>query len=1228
MNLRMYRLVPSLWLSILVLATGATAQQGVGGATSASAFADLVLNPPGLDVADYDRVITSLLSEVEHNVKAPFADVLLLRATTFLDRAADRGKHLDHLQKIAEANPGLGRLEPRIQSFIAERDLRRGDDTKILSTDYFPGTFRYSAVIGPFEDGVPSSITTPFGPEKDLDYQMTYTVPQLTEPIRWEALERRNFQAHFDLELSTLPLQGVKYLRAQFRSNRPRGCYLSLNAPGSVKVWLNSEFLYQLDTDTAATREQIPPIPSVVREGWNSLLIKLDGRFANWVSFRWIDGNGITIKDYEEEKELVNHPVGPVANIQTPAPYDKVDGRLTSWMSTLKDSKEIEALRAVRSWAISTMDRPSEALAGLREAAKTLADRADLQYMLAEVTLAASYLPQTEAKNRGRDAMEASLKLNDKFVPALLLKSDLLSRDDKMEEALTVLTQAEAIAPNCYLVWTRRAQIFQKLQWSSEHSKAVEKSAELAPNRSELLLEYSHDLRARLEVERANALVDRVAQLDRSNGSALNQQISRWFQNGEVARVIAEQERLLRLYQSDQLRESLANTLQSSGQVEKAMDIRRQVAARRKNDPAAAQSLVEALRETNHEEEAQKILDRLMNENSANAFARNWLRNVGGGIADESFFAKYRVDCMEAIKNYKPTKETDKAPDVLLVDQQIERVFPDGSTEAEITAVYRVNDQEGIRRHGSAQFRGELLQLRVVHPDGTYDEPTPAEGDYALPNLKPGDFVLVRSRVFDSAGVGERPSLGNFQFQSTDRPYIFTQYVLSLPKSSDLRLVERNFDGESEITETDSAVIHKYTKTNVPRILPEPFAPDSARYLPWVRAGWSRTVDDLHRFYRANQLRSMDVTEEIKQAAQSVVSSLKEKTDAAMAEAFYKFTNDTLVERAGNTATRSLIEKRGNPIALYGALLKAQGVPFDLVFARGIMEGADDDPEPDFLDTNRYGAVLFRVRPRESNATTPLWVDFSQKLKPFNDHPIQFSGSEALVVGEEGPERLTLPTRPMEEAAQAEVESTIDLKGGQEAIVKVKITLRGASSWAFRDQIRNQTADIRRTIVSSISNRFAEGIELQNFDFPGLDDPSKPMLIQFEGTVKNFLREGAGVLESPLLLAKGMPAREFAGKSKRKLPVRLRDIRYEKEKLTINLAANQTFGEVPANITKSGFTSNYNLKIQKSDKQLVVDRLFTRTPGTIPAADFPQFLALCREIEEAEQLKAPILENK
>jgi tetratricopeptide (TPR) repeat protein len=1194
---------------------------------SAREAAKLALSPPGFASADYDKAALALLDKVGEDPASPFAMFFVTRAAGMLDRAADRTAILERAAKIAEDPRAGAKLKKRLSAMRVELAMRRGDEATLLrSGDQMPQFIAKAAAIGPFGDAVPDALSVPYAPEKGLPLRAKAEGLGYSRTLEWQPIARRGFESHLDFSVLSDPPGGVRYLNAQIRSDRARPAYLALATPGSTAVWWNGEEVARLDLANEM-RRPIEPIPVLLRAGWNRCLLKLEGRGATWASMSLIDGNGNPIEGLEEEGQLVDHEIAPKPEGgAAPPPFETLDKKLGK---LLADSKLDPAARAdilaLRGLVEAFGERPSEALADLRAASELDEKRPELAYALAEGFMGAGYLPDVEIKNRARESVDRAIALDPNHVPSLLLRAELLARDDRMEEALTALDAAAKANPKCALVPMSRMNIFGKLNWQAERRKALEDAAARAPRKADLHAELAREARNSGDTARERKELDAAAAIDASHRGVSSRRAELWCLNAEGARALSEWERWVRWYRRPEDREALASTLECLGRAEEALEIRQDLAARVPRDAELQLDVAQMERALGRDENAKKTYSEVLTLEPGSEVVRSWMREIEGRFAGDEFFAKYRPNVEKAIAEYKPTKEHERANDVLVVDFQAERVLPDGTSELEITSVHRINDQQGVEKHGSAQFQGELMELKVVHPDGTIDEPTPAKGDYALPNIKPGDFVVTRSRVHDAATPGERPMRGRFQFQSQDTPYVISQYVLALPKGSEMRLVEKNFDGEHEIVETDQEVVHVMTKTNSPRILPESLQPNPEVFLPWVRAGVSAEVNDLNRSYRAQLLRSMEVTEEIKKAARDAVAKAGAKTDREKAAALYAFTNDTLIERGGGSATRSLLEKRGNPFALFGALLEAEGVPFDVAMARGVPKAGDDEPQAYFLDPQRYRHPMLRIAPREGGA--PMWIDVGARLQPFGALPSAVSASEIFVTSDKESRIETLPTLPDDESTALDLSTVVELGTGQAARVTIDMTFHNVQAWNARERIKNFTADVRKTIAAQISNGIATGIELEKFDFPTLDDNAAPFKIHIEGTIANFLREGSGTLETPVLLQPQALFKMLSGRSKRKLPLHFAGNQILHEKLRIIPNKTQRFGAIPASVAKESHSVKYDLKIKEDGGALDIDRKLVLGAGTVPTSDFSAFLGVCREIEEADQTKIPVSDS-
>lgn len=1184
------------------------------------------ISPEGLDRGDFDAACLGLLKSLEGNPGSPLAEPWMIRATSLSTRAADRGAILDRAAELFETlrdKAEFTRGRAQLAQLAVGSMLRAADESRLQKTrDYYPDYVSQAAAIGSFGDGTAGAIHVVYPPETGLPLDQKVAARGGRTLAAWTPVSRRIF--NFWLELTEVGdgSGGIRYVKIQIKSPAPRPCYIMIQAPGSVEMFLNGAQKLKFDSDTDS-RDQLQVVSAGLARGWNDLLCKLDTNGGEWIAIQLMDENGRSFTDLEMSAGLTDHPRSTETPAAPPAKYMRNDDFFATWLSKESNPLAKAELLAARGLLRALTDRQSMGLADAKNASALAPENVHIQFALAECTLAATYLPDSHIKNRAADILENILKLSRrKHVPAMLQRAEMLGRDDKMEDALALLKEVESVSGPHHLVERLRANFFRRLEWPSERRKALEAAVRHAPNHAELCFELARDLKNAGQFERHGELLNRAFALDPENTNIRGEREQSWRENGQHAALLASLERRVRLYGTSSFREALASELSRIGRKDDALRMYEKLAMEFPNRIRYAATIAAMHRDARRDDEARKIYDKIHDREPAEQSARNWYEFVDGRLPNAEFFDRHRIDLMAAIAGYKSSKQLETAPDVLVVDQQIERVLPDGSTETEIISVHRINDQAGVDKHGEASFPGELLELKVVHPDGTSDEPTPANDSYAMPKLQPGDFIITRSRMLRTNEPGDRPMLGQFSFQSLERPYVHSEYVLSIPRNTDIRIVEKNFDGTHTIVEGDTDVVHKYVKTNAPRVLPEREAPDSDLFLPWVKAGVSQSMEQLNREYRATQLRGMEVTEEVRAAAKEALGASPATDETQVAKVLYNFTNDTLLERSGNSATRSLVDKRGNPAMLYGALLKAVGVDFELAMVRPIPKAGDDEPEPWFLDSSRYGHLMFLVKPKGGRE---IWVDVSSKLQPFGERPAVLSDAEAMILSPDGPRLVTVPPVDDEMWCQATLNTEITLTGGQEAKASAMVTFGNQLSWTLREQFRNQTKDILKVIANQISNQLIEGIELSEHEFLNLQDPGRPLSFQFTGIVKNFLREGGGGLEAPLVLQKNPLSKRYAGRSKRKLPLRFRTPEIDRQTLTIRTAESQQFGPLPATAVKESLLMRHSLEVTPIEGGVQIKREMRKSPGFISPADFPAFLALCREIEDADQSKIPVV---
>ncbi|MFN0205017.1 MAG: tetratricopeptide repeat protein, partial [Planctomycetota bacterium] len=692
----------SLAISAFLFVTFAHASaQAPATETAAQTAARLAVGPPEIENGDYDAALLQILQFVDANPESPFSSALLSRSAQWFDRCADLNRILKSADEILRTkNPTCG-AELRLRVLSTDLLKRKGDESALLDGgDRFPGAAKFGFAMGPFGDEFPSAIQNVYKPEEGLLLTETTVGKRTSEKLDWKPVSRRNFESHFDLQDVGSVQSGVYYLRLQVKSSARVDAFLSLTTPGSTFAWWNGEQKYRYDADSME-RETLTPKSIVVHEGWNQLLIKLEARGATWASIRIIDSAGRTIQGLSyEEKPIERGVANSTGSTALEREYVTPEASLSAELEKPATDVQRANLLAFRALVRLGIEKQSKAIADLRAALVLDPNNANLWFTFAESCLNSGYLPEVEAKNRAREAVDAALKIQSKHIPALLLRADLLARDDRMEEALAVLKECEKNTPNVFLVPRQMASVFRRLNWHSEKLKALRRAVALAPNKSELHLEAARESQQISDFEAQSRHLDLAASIDASNRAISSEREQIWHSTGQDARVLAERERFVRLYKSRYERKQLADAYEKIGKLDLAQKTLEALVRDYPNDTNARISLAEFLRARSKDDVAKSEYQRVADQVPGNSEVRTWLRETGAGLSDDEFFRQHRPDLMKAIREYTPSKEHEKAPDVLVVDHQMERVLPDGSVESEISAVYRINDQTGVDQHG------------------------------------------------------------------------------------------------------------------------------------------------------------------------------------------------------------------------------------------------------------------------------------------------------------------------------------------------------------------------------------------------------------------------------------------------------------------------------------------------------------------------------------------------
>ncbi len=446
-------------------------------------------------------------------------------------------------------------------------------------------------------------------------------------------------------------------------------------------------------------------------------------------------------------------------------------------------------------------------------------------------------------------------------------------------------------------------------------------------------------------------------------------------------------------------------------------------------------------------------------------------------LGAEPFYSEFILDARDFATSHRDLgKDVDV---VLLLDQAVERIFPDGSSLYYYHGVTRANTPVGVRRASMLQPLADahFLKVRILKPDGSVvvpDELRAGNGVMTVSGVEPGDLV-EEEYVAEVAATGASRN-GHlppyiYRFADPDRAFGLSQYVLLVPPEVDLQ-VDGNFEGlvKSE-TEWRGLRMLNWRAEMVPPMVTEPFAPPAQELMPWLNYGFGVTWQDVGDAVRDRVLpilrtspdlrdwyRPLLAGDDAEANLQSLVDALFDTVEAAGAEL-----------NVGSSAAESFSERRGNRLGILAAVLADAGWDVDMVLTRAWNERGQ---RLDVPTLDAFPVALLRVRDDDRE----LWLDIREERRGVNHINPLFQGADGLVLP------LTNPGQPVYLLDRLPSFANPDLM--EEVSVRARVFENGDARVSFEmslpggqaDQLLQQVESVPADQVGMIYRQIAAGI--------------------------------------------------------------------------------------------------------------------------------------------------------
>ncbi|MBK6689886.1 MAG: hypothetical protein IPG45_35805 [Deltaproteobacteria bacterium] len=830
-------------------------------------------------------------------------------------------------------------------------------------------------------------------------------------------------------------------------------------------------------------------------------------------------------------------------------------------------------------------------------------------------------------------ALREAVSLDPQAAASLLELAETELRDSP-ERAFLALAQAQKVAPKSARVRGLQFRAFRSKGWSVEAARYLREAAELGAPPS-LLLEGAEFLRNLERTAEADRLGQQAVREDPHEAHAHRAQVA--LRKGDLDGAIRAHEEgavdpdglyhILRIAELE-LARGRAKAALAAAQRALAIDplaTRAQrlglTAALAARDQGAAAELYAAIQDQGEVDLALWSLASTQ---------------LGGGPAEWSLppelAQRLAYDPWPEIRNL-PGTTTPRGLDpadrwsghkaVQLLDRVIDIVH--GSQTASYRhSILRLQTKEATDQAGELNLPPEAwpLSLRTLKPDGRTKDVDRHLGkeDLSFSALAPGDAVERRFVSMEGAATPWGGYLRQYYFRGTS-PIARSELVVVVPKGAQVWAQSYNGAPEPEIFEAPNGRVYYYRADQVAPLDPEPGAVDQDEYLPYVviAVGVPTEVARLTNGLALERLlqRSPFVAE----AAERLTTSAE--THEKKARLLFDFVSRQISLGEAREPAVVLAARRGNKSGLLTAMLRAIGIPAELVLARA---GAAPLVNPPYPDAGHFDTELIKIPVEEGRL---LWAIVDDKHPWFGKLPPELRrGEYAVFDGRQLGRGYGIPN---EEVEAWPLLSAVDLEVDESgtAVGTIAVRLPGAFGGEIREfLLTSRQEDVQRQMQSWVG-ALVPGAILVKFSTEGRDEPLVPLVLRAEVRIEQFMVQDQDrwVAEqffgAPLALQSlGLPTlATYVRLPRRESPLLIHELAEHME-VRVRLPAGTTTPlEVPEAFVRNAaygrFAQQFSFDETRREAFLVVDHqmpLLRLDPAAVPA-----FLSGAQEILQSSR---------
>jgi tetratricopeptide (TPR) repeat protein len=1201
-------------------------------------------------------------------------------ALLLADLTSRTGTWAETLEALQGLRPWPAEMAPsvafRLDHLVARCLRRLGEADRARGVMDRLGYFSDWYIAGPFDNERGSGFDVSYEPELRFDRQAAMVGKEREVRWRWSPARQHPLALVKLDELLRPNEQAVAYLATSLRPRDPGPVEIRVGSTGPYKLILNGEVVAEREVERPYAADQDRHM-ILLREGWNSLLVKLGHEEGKWVfAARLTDVAGRPMRTVqcesvytawpgppptEDEAALIFYGVEPEPGevVAEPSPMDAV--ALPHPVPEARDVLEARPgdARSLRLLAIYHLllqpeDDVDETLVEVaRRAVEAAPDNVLALYLLAR-----AYEPRGKSRNemevnKRLHALNATLEVDPEYVAALLdLAAFSLTENPIPTRADEYTQRAIDVAPGSWDVRLMRARFLQ-MQGRTAEADMQRREAEATEEAS--LSAYGQLARARRLVGHGLPKAGLTALREAARRDVLERRLIDELVDG--------------LTDYGDLHEALRHA--EAAMTAEPFDVRRMLETATRLefgdgvDQARGRELVErALSVCPERVEAWKVLVRIDERAGALAEAeeslteilrldpsdsrvRRHLAMLTSGTQDR-FEEPYRWNAADLVSLPLPDGEANDPLEVL-ARTVVWRVHRDGTEHEYQHVAMRVLNEGGARKLdvypvvGQGRGRIYLYNARIIRPDGSIEyAPAPRRYSgsyraYDLPPLSPGDVVDIEFRSDQSSPDVFGEYFGIRHDFYPDRvdglaPTRHSELVVIVPEDLPLAVVEKNADDlQREISTDGGLVVRRWVAENLPRPPIESAMPVLSEFAPMVDITTFRDWSHFSEWWWSFIEKEFITTQSMRDKVVELTEGLE--TEHEKIEAIVRFVGQEIRYNAWAFGTHgyepysapTIFERRFGDCKDKSILLRQLLAEID-VEAIPVLIKAESPRANESLEAAMVGHFNHCIAYVPATDTLDaMYLDATADRNPIEYLRQDDQGARVLHVGPDGGSLHDIPyALPHENSLLREYDIVLDENGhGQ---VRLVDTSNGGYGVRSRYRYGGETGDLAKNLSRELSFGFGP-VDIGPVETSDLEDIGQPVRldVQFEAP---SLWSGSGEVKSLRVnfdpLGLDQVAKEAA--ANRTFEVVLKRPFAHDTLTTWKLPPGTRLMNLPVDIrVEAEGVLDYEQQVRETEQGIEVRRRFRLHTPRIPLVDYAAFRDAVQQVRLAEERQIRIV---